>query len=132
MDLSELDAGKESGEVMKLRHPVSKEELPVTIALVGIDSERFRAASREIINRRLKNQTRRRDTSVKVEEIEAESLEQLAAATLGWEGVELDGKALPFSHVNALKLYRRLPWVKDQVDTFVADRENFLKALPTS
>lgn len=129
MDLSELDAGGEAGETMPVCHPVTRVELPgVNIRLVGIDSEKFRVCSRVIINKRLQSQVKRRAVAMNsVEEIETESAEQLANATLGWEGIELDGKVLPFTIANAKSLYMRLPWLREQVDNFVGDRGNFLK-----
>lgn len=62
------------------------------------------------------------------EEIEESALRQLSICTVSWKGVKLDGQELECNPDNAYMLYSRLPWLKEQVDEFVGDRANFLKA----
>lgn len=138
MDLATLDmANAESGAVMTVRHPVSDAVLEgtdgqaITITLAGSDSERFRKVQRASTNRRLKTQSSRRG-QVTSEELEADSLETLAACTISWRGLVVDGEALECNAANARKAYKRLPWLKEQVDAFVGDRANFLKASPST
>lgn len=133
MDLSTLDvaAAAEEGAELHLRHPTTNEllfdgddKVPVTITLAGADSERFRSAQRAQINRRLRKRGREDAT---IEAAEADAIELLAASTLGWSGIALDGEDLACTPANAKKLYRRMSWVREQVDVFMADRGNFLK-----
>ncbi len=65
---------------------------------------------------------------ISAEEIENDDLEQLVAVTVAWSGVGLDGSDLPYSADNARKLYKRLPWLREQAGAFVTDRANFLLA----
>ena len=41
----------------------------------------------------------------------------------------LDGQDLPFSSTNALMLYQRFPWIKEQVDKAAGSRARFLADL---
>jgi len=42
--------------------------------------------------------------------------------------VTVDGKELACNKDNAAALYERFPWIKEQVDTAVGDRANFINA----
>ena len=134
MDLSTLEPTPDSVPV-PLRHPTTSERLlsdtgaPITISIVGMDSEQFRTRHRAIINRRL---SAGKKAKVTAEEIEAESIDTIAACITGWQHVELDGKVLEFSKANAKALLTRLPWLREQLDEAIADRANFLKTSPTT
>ena len=126
VDLSTLDVSAiaEQGAILNVTHPVSGQNLGVSIRLAGADSEIYRKAMRAAAARRINS---RRRSALTPEEMEQEALELLAKATLGWEGVVLDGETLPFSPENARRLYGRFPWIKEQVDLFIVDRGNFLQ-----
>ncbi|MFO0271362.1 MAG: hypothetical protein ACK53W_12610 [Gemmatimonadota bacterium] len=132
MDLSKLDtvAAADEGAIMDVLHPITQERLvdpetgeAVSLRLAGIDSERYRAHVRRSTNRRIQNRSRK----VTAEDIEAEALDLLVAVTLGWTGIDLDGKPLPYSAANAKTLYTRCPWMREQADVFVGDRANFFR-----
>jgi hypothetical protein len=128
MDLTSLAVSSE-GSVLTLTHPVTGADLPVKITLLGTDSPVFRKAQRAIVNRRLKQAKK---TTLTAEEIEAEGVDALVACTVSWEGVELDGKKLDCTPENIRRVYTdvRLPFIREQVDSFIAERANFMKALP--
>ena len=140
MDLSTLEPTPDSVPV-QLRHPTTNELMfddatgspdkskPVTVSIVGMDSEQFRTRHRAIINRRLNAGKKAKITA---EEIEAESIDTIAACITGWQYVGLDKKALDFSKANAKVLLTRLPWLREQLDEAIADRANFLKTSPTT
>lgn len=140
MDLSTLDitASAEEGAVMELRHPASHAVLvdadkkPLTITLAGDDSERVRKAQRAATNRRLAMQGRRSGNKLTAEELEADGIDVLAAATVAWTGIVLDGQPLDCTPANAKTVYARLPWIREQAETFTADRANFLRASSTT
>ena len=53
----------------------------------------------------------------------------LAAMTVGWENVlDTEGNDIPFATEVARSLYVSYPVVREQVDVFVANRRNFLRA----
>lgn len=125
LDFSSLDfgAGAEGGK-LALEHPVTGEALGTVITLAGIDSKLYRQAQREIANRRLKG---RRKKTLEMEDFENDNLELLARCTLEWNTVLLDGAELPCTRENARKFYDRFPWVREQVEAYVNDRNNFLR-----
>ena len=77
--------------------------------------------------RRLSNTKGFRNRALDPEKFEAEGIEVLAACTLGWKGVVVDGAPLPCSRDNAIMLYTRFPWLREQVDQFVSDRSVYLQ-----
>lgn len=138
MDLLTLDTrdGANTGAIMDVENPVTGEKLktadgaPVTITLLGLDSDRLKKRQNELTNDVLKKGFRPK--RVTAEKGEDDRLTTLALATVGWENIDLGGEKLDFSQDNARKLYRRLPWLAEQVDAFVGDRANFLKASSTN
>lgn len=103
------------------------------IDLYSGDSEIARRHSRTVQQRRI---DMRRGGKVTVEEIEAETVELLAALTAGWMLVGLDGQPIeiPYSEQNARDLYAEpgLAWLREQVNAFAGDRANFSRASSNS
>lgn len=133
MDLSTFDVtpSANEGAVMQLRHPTTGEPLeeggePITITLLGTDSDTFLRVNDAAINRRLKAPNRA--LVVTAEEQRATQIELLVACTLDWKHVGTkESPDLPYSKANAKLVYSKLKWVRDQVDVFVVDRSNFMK-----
>lgn len=130
MDLTALDvkAASEKGAVLHLKHPMTGEKLfdgdePVTVTVIGRDSPSVRSAMLDIERRKAKGEDITK---------EDEGLELLAVVTLGWSGIEFDGKALEYSKSNARKLYSdpRTDWIGEQVGPFALNRRNFAHNLP--
>ncbi|NJB67496.1 hypothetical protein GGQ74_001136 [Desulfobaculum xiamenense] len=126
LDLASLDtaARAEEGAVLQLRHPATEEPLGVYVTLAGADSGICRKAQMAIGRKRIR---RMKTGAVSPEEAEEEALELLSRCTLGWEGVTVDAQVLDFSRENAVALYRRFPWIREQVDRFIGDRANYIK-----
>ena len=132
MDLTKL-AVDTDGTALELRHPVTGEVLydddgkAITITLLGMDSEPFKRAQRAIINKRLQQGQKAKVTA---EDLEKEAVDTLVGCTVDWSGIVLDGKPVPFSKDAARALYTRsdLPFIREQVDSFIAERSNFMKA----
>jgi hypothetical protein len=63
------------------------------------------------------------------EEDEAETIEVLAACTLGWEGIADDGQPVAFSEAAARELYARpeLAWLRAQLAAALEQQEVFIK-----
>lgn len=129
-DLSQLDTKKaaEDGFTLRLLHPRTGEALPVELELLGVDSEICQRTLKEQQRKRLAQAVKSRRMAITPEELEAEGIELLAAATRGWKGMQLDGKPVEFSNEAARLLYMRFPWIREQVDQAISDRANFLPA----
>ena len=125
-DLASLDsaAKAEDGAELEVLHPISGEKLGIAIRLAGTDSAVHRKATTAIASRRTKGGFRR---NINLDDLQAESIEILARCTLGWSGVVLDGKDVPPSKEAAAALYTRFPWLREQVETFISDRANYLQ-----
>ena len=126
VDLASLDviSAAEKGAVMHLTHPVTGVELGSSMRLAGVDSEIYQKAQRATVNKRV---NKRRSLQLTQEELEEENYTHLARITLGWDNIVLEGEQLLFSFENARMLYRRFPWIREQVDRFVHDRGNYLQ-----
>jgi hypothetical protein len=134
IDLSSIDTVKGSNEGFDVRiyHPGTNEDMDITIRVLGKDSDEFQKVSRAQSKKRMAKMTkggfRNPNTAVPVEEVEQDGIQLLAACTKGWSGVIVEGKEVPFSTDNAVMIYERFPWIKEQIDTAIGDRANFIKS----
>lgn len=128
MDLKDLDLGvkAEQGATMEVRHPITDEILmgadgnPLTIHLLGADGPTFKKAVFDI---QQAASTRKKLTP---SEQERNNVNALARATVGWSDNWLwDETPFHYSPENCRKLYTERPWVRVQVDEFIADRARF-------
>lgn len=130
MDLNDLNlsASAELGATLNLEHPITCEPLehdgkPLSIKLAGTDSAAYKNKQREFQNKRIQKMAKRR--KVDLNSTDHEECALLAACTLGWSNI-FDGKEkLEFSVEAAEKLYAKYGWIKEQVDEFIGDRNNF-------
>jgi len=139
-DLSNLDTvkGSNSGFDVELYNPATNEDTGIVITVLGKDSDRFQEISKKQNKKRMDRMSKTGFRSGKIappsqEEIEDNGLDLLAECTTGWRSqdgntIPLDKKDVPFSVEAAKALYTRFPWIREQVDTAIGDRANFIKA----
>lgn len=126
----DLAANAEEGAAMTLKHPITGEDAtfngkPIRIFLKGNDSTAFK--NRLDFHRRKSGRNDRKEPTIA--EMEEQSADLLSVVTIGWENVPWEGgELLEFSRENAKMLYKKRPWVRRQVDEFVAEAENFIKS----
>lgn len=132
-DLGALDTPKlcADGAELRLLHPATFEELPIFITLLGVDSPEYRAAKHKAQSDALRK-AQKGGKAIPLDDIEESGIAILAACTKAWRTedeptITLHGEALECNRGNAAKLYREMPWIKEQVDKFVSDRGNFIK-----
>ena len=123
-DLAKLDTAKvaEEGAELRVAHPTTGEDLGITITLIGTDSKTFRDISKSRAAASLKKKTREID----LDQNESDAVELLAKCTKGWSGITENGKEVVFNYDNAVQLYTKYLWLREQIDRFMADRSNFL------
>lgn len=121
MDISALIT-KEEAVDCEIFHPVTGESTGIIIKLLGSDSKEWKQAARAIKARAIKQGKKK----LSDEEMEQMPYELLASVTVGWEGLEENGKKVKFSKEEAKRIYETVPIIAEQVDKFVGDRENFL------
>lgn len=132
MDLNSINVTQsaELGAEMELEHPVTGEVIaddagkPISFSLMGMDSVAYRNKQREIQSRRMTKMMKGKGSPILSD---TDACELLADCTKGWSGVVLDGKPVKFSAKAAFDLYMAHHWIREQVDTFIADRANFYK-----
>lgn len=131
LDLNALDfeASANAGSRLDLRHPTNNTPTGAWLQLLGADSDLYRKTMRNAQRARLKQIAKTRRPEVSPEEIEAEALALLVAATIGWGGFTVGEQPLEFSAEAARTLYTKHKWIREQAEEFVNDRANFL---PTS
>jgi RNA-splicing ligase RtcB len=131
LDLSSIDVIKDSntGTEITLYHPISGKDLTTKIRIVGRDSDVFKSTQAEQGRKRMEKAQKGgfRGASVSQSQVEKDGIDLLAACTVGWSNLKVDGQLVPFSTANAAIIYANYPWIKEQVDMAVADRALFTK-----
>tara|TARA_E500000318_G_C3451743_1_gene169043 strand:+ start:217 stop:588 length:372 start_codon:yes stop_codon:yes gene_type:complete len=92
------------------------------ITVMGVDSPVFRAEAKKQQKAYIEAIRNEKDF-----DDEKMSIDGLVAATVGWRGTDEE-----FSKKLCKELYSKAPYVKEQIDRFMADRANFTKAKPKS
>lgn len=134
LDLNSIDtvAGSNDGFDVRLYHPGTHEDLDIIITVLGKDSDEFnkvtRAQSKKRMAKMSKNGFRSNMTSIPIEEVEQDNITLLAACTKQWIGVVLEGKELECTQANAYMIYDKFPWIREQIDTAIGDRANFIRS----
>lgn len=133
-DLSHIDTvvASNKGAEFELVHPITQAKMGMFISVVGKDSDIFREFQRTAFNRYMREEAmakkRGKDAKVRsAEELEDDSLTLLVSCTTGWRNIVVDGKEVPYSDEEVGKLYKKYPWVRDQVNEAIGDLELFMK-----
>jgi hypothetical protein len=112
--------------VMPVRDPNTGEPLveedgtPVTITLSGVDSAAYEKAQRDAAEARL-------NAANPIDPVVSSSM-IMAKCTIAWTNIDYQQvKNAPCNLEHAFNLYKRLKWLREQVDIFVSARRNFMK-----
>jgi hypothetical protein len=131
LDLTNFETTAEEGCVLFLKDPANSNQLvqddeaktPVSIRLAGVESPRWTKAADALANKIGANKEDRN-----LQTVRSDRAHLLAAVTIGWSGIVVDGAPVEFSFEAAKKLYIRFKWIMEQADRFVGDRKVFLPA----
>ena len=129
MDLAKLDLTKSSNEGVwiSLKHPATDKELPMKIKIIGKDSDKIVKLSEEFRRASLDEMKNNKTIEQRLQSSKEYGDNLLVACTLDWKDIELDGKKLDCTPENVALVYKRFGWIKEQIDTAIADRANFIK-----
>lgn len=137
-DLASLTASDyqpDVGFTVHLRGPneallFNDDETPMTITVLGSDSEVAVRTRHGQQNRRLQQGTRIKLTA---EGLESDAAAYLAKLTIDWN-ITLGGQKPPLTEAAAVQLYSnpKLSFIREQVDAAISERANFMKASPQS
>jgi hypothetical protein len=123
-DLLTQDAHEEGAEC-NIIDPSTGKPTDFFIKVLGVDSLEFQKAQRKLRNQAVQAYS---DKKAITEEQEIESeIKHLVSVTIGWRGLESEGKEKKFSSEACKELYTKSPGLRSQVDRFVSDRTNFTK-----
>lgn len=148
-DLSALDtitACNKPAEI-EIKHPTTGAKTGVFVSIIGKDSDVYRGRVRAMADQtmRLAAIGKPNPNDASLDKAEAKSLEALVAATTGWRTeepvrneagevtgqkssavIKLSGERLDFNNENALRVYRAILPVREQVQAGVNDLGNFM------
>lgn len=99
---------------------------PVTILLLGIDSDKYQKIESKVADERLKSSMSGGRMKLKSAELTEGRIKLLTACTVGWDGITEGGEPLECSQQNVERVYTDYPLIREQVNTFINDRSNFL------
>lgn len=112
------------GDILK-----GKDGQPVTLTLLGPDSDKYRAMTRAQVRKRFSRMSASDAAKDTFAEDEADALEILVACTVDWSGIlTTKGEPIPCTPETVRALYSGFPVIRDQADVFMASRANFTKA----
>lgn len=130
MDLNKLKpALADEGAVLELLHPDSEEVIPgMTITLLGHDSAVYRKITLKKQQAALSRLSKgKKAVDYKAEQIETDTVDELALLTVSWSGFELNGEALEPTPENCRTVYTEWKWIREQAQDFVSNRANFFR-----
>lgn len=124
----------ETAEVV-IKHPATGAPTDAVVTIAGPEHPKRKAIvfdKQRKLRRQLTKTGKLEFTDPVEEEVEETTL--LAACTLGWKGIAVGGKEIPFSQAEAEKLYAdpALRWFRAQVKTALDERELFIKPSATN
>ncbi|MFO1104590.1 MAG: hypothetical protein U1E34_00705 [Amaricoccus sp.] len=126
MDLADIlgnSRDQTRGRWFDLRHPVTGEPTGIRLQIAGPDSDQQRRAQLRLADRLAELA----DTNGRVtaEDRHRARIEALAECVTDWAITE-NGKPLPHSFVNVLRLLKAARWVEEQADQLAGMRSNFM------
>ncbi len=142
MDISKLNIVKasEEGIDVEITNPIDDKPIGLKIRVVGAMSNNYRDDMVLLLaeiedfkeqNKLPDNATKRQkaEMQLKIEKFDDELTSKfLAKYTIGWEGMEENGKEIKFSQSEAERIYREYTLIRGQVQKGMMDISNFIKA----
>jgi hypothetical protein len=95
-----------------------------TIVILGGDAPKVREATHKTLDAYYER-ARKGAAEGRSKSDERDTINRLAAATVSWAHIALDGKELPCTEDNARKFYARFFWVAEQLQKVIDDRAAF-------
>ncbi len=120
LDVTELSTKEKSnqGVEVQIQHPTTGENL-ATIKVLGTESDKFRTIQKKYFEK-----TRNKKMSaVQVEQFRYESV---AECVVSWDGIVENGKPIGLSKESAISVFRRCPWMLEQIEDAMGDTDLFL------
>lgn len=143
MDIGSLVPSPE--RIIEILHPGTEQPLGIKVSICSVDDERMKKIKRVFSDRALKLQ--RKGKGFDAADIDANLNELCFTAMSGWvwerpiiepatatkepvygEAPTFDGDTAPvFNRVNVDKIFARLPWFRDQIETAIGETKDFFQ-----
>jgi hypothetical protein len=124
MDIANL---KPQTRTIEILHPATKENLGIRVEVLSLEDSKISTQRRKIANQKM--QLEQRGKTFKAEDVETNLNELLFATIVSWDWYDADfnGEVLSLTHANVMKVFKELPWFKDQLAEVVGDTESFFQ-----
>lgn len=128
MDLKEFETKRLSNEgvEIELKSLKTGKGTGAFIKVHGMDSDAFDAAKLE--SARELTEFVEAGNTVTPEFRSGMTSRMLAACTISWRGIDVNGSEFPFTPANAVHLYTEYPSIREQINLAIGDRGNFVSA----
>jgi hypothetical protein len=114
---------------LPITDPLDGTDTGIRVTLAGRYSKQARAAQFAIADADRANADG--DLS-KAEELDERLLALIAACTVGWDGITINGVAPVCDEAGALALYREFPWIREQVQGAYLTTARFFEQATTA
>ncbi len=124
-DLAAFDGLKEAQEAgidVEIKDPKGK-PIGISIKVAGPDSERQRKAIKALTDQRINSEDL---TTATADDFENNTIKILAASIISWSPIVLDGADLPCTEENAIRLFSRFAFIRDQIEKKAGRRAGFM------
>lgn len=121
---SGLAEAQETGKEIEIAHPKSGEPLGIKVKVAGPDSDRQKSGQAALIEDRVEKKVRK----VTKARLDDEAALLAAHSVISWSGVIDGGKTIEFSVPNAVVLFKKYPFIREQIQGVSDDRANFIKS----
>jgi hypothetical protein len=118
--------------VVAVKHPITDEILAkddgkeMTITLYAPHSSQYKTVMHDQANKRIQKFSKGKKVTFTAEELENSTIELLAKTTKDWN-IQFNGKSPKFTLAEALDLYAKVPWLKNQLIEAQEDFTSFFK-----
>lgn len=129
MDISKIEVTEaETGSLMQVRHPVTGETIEgAGVRLRGMDSKAGRSIQRKRNLRLIQAVAAAKKGEAMESDEDGAEIEELAALTVEFVGLEIDGNPIGSDPELIRQAWARLPWLVDQARNYIYDRANFMQ-----
>lgn len=124
-DLSAFDGLKDAQEAgidVEIKDPKGT-PVGITIKVAGPDSERQRKAIKALTDQRINSEDL---SSATADDFENNTIRILAASVISWSPIVLDDADLPYTEENAIRLFSRFPFIREQIEKKAGKRAGFM------
>lgn len=124
-DLAAFDGLKDAQEAgidVEIKDPKGK-PIGISVKVAGPDSERQRKAIKALTDQRINSEDL---TTATADDFENNTVKILAASVISWTPIVLDGADLPYSEENAIRLFSRFPFIREQIEKKAGKRSGFM------